>query len=81
MGCCETKEDEFRPIYAYKQLTWDESRMVLRKKPVQCTLCQQLIIQPYESMTECTSCHTILGHSRCISMYRMSNDRCPACKK
>lgn len=82
MGCCETKEeDEYRHMYAYKQVTWDEARIVLRKKPVQCILCQHLIIQPYESMTECTYCHTILGHSRCMSMYRMNNDHCPQCKK
>lgn len=82
MGCCETKEqEEIRSVYAYKQLTWDESRIVLRNKSISCVICHQFISNPYETMTECTACRTILGHSRCMSMYRMNHDICPLCKK
>ena len=80
MGCCQEKEEP-SPRYLYKQLNMNETAALVSQKILTCRLCQQYIINPYEPMTECTQCHTVLGHARCVSFYRMNHAYCPVCKK
>jgi len=79
MGCCETKE-EISPRYLYRQLNMHETSALVMQRAILCHFCHQYIINPYEPMTECTHCKTVLGHARCVSFYRMNHACCPHCK-
>ena len=80
MGCCENKEESEPIRYHYYQLDFQD-RSYLTTTNITCRFCKKRIEHCYMPLTACSLCHSVLGHSCCVSVWRMQNEGCPVCKK
>ena len=81
--CANTEEEETRKysyVYDYDIHT-DPNRITDVFGSFHCILCKQPITSPYTSVSRCTSCKKIIGHTTCITKWSEINETCPNCKK
>jgi hypothetical protein len=81
MGACCMKEEDVRPLYKYRNLTTDELYPYLRDGPTTCILCHTQIPHVYMTIAQCYQCKKIIGHDKCLSLWRERHNYCPNCKK
>jgi hypothetical protein len=71
---------EERVYYRYQSISFQELQDELSSGNEICFLCKERI-HVYMSTTKCNRCGKMIGHSRCVSLWRMDHLYCPLCKK
>ena len=72
---------EERVYYKYQSIPIQDLQVEIRSGNNTCFLCKQMITHEYVSTTKCNKCDQMIGHSRCVSIWRLNQTTCPLCSK
>ena len=78
-NCFQFVIKEKRMHYPYQSIPIRELWTELNSGNQTCFLCKQSIPHAYVSIEKCTKCNHLVGHSRCVSLWRMNHFNCPLC--
>ena len=83
MGNClqASPLEEERIRYPFHNLTYQELNQELQYGTKVCKICSGIIHHAYISVTKCNRCDRMIGHSLCVSKWRLTYNRCPICKQ